>query len=304
MSLKHLFYIAFAAIFLSGCGLDTDEEADDGTAVVVVDIDQNPYLPLTNNTAILYTDAGANVVTAAISYDVGMSGNRGFSVYKLAMTGGSQDLNLYFRTTPSQIELVGLDGPITLSSQELDYVRFTTPVKLVGNFTGQTTSASADINGSSVSSSNISVTYATTNDTATPFASNGWNLPTLHSRVNADIDANGISFSIALNFYFTRGLGLVQNSLGSSFEIAFQSLDGLPNVMAFRQDGNEINGRSVFSLAPADGAINASKYKIVNQDALDALSWLDITSTSSDLYQVAVQTGAAGFHAHQRAGTV
>lgn len=132
---KYLFYIAFGTLLLSGCGLDTDDDEDDSITTVVVDVEQNAYLPLTNATSFFYTETGGTPgdVEGSVTYDVGASNSKGYSVYKVAINGGNVDMELYFRTTSSQIELLGIDGPVSISaSANFDHLRFATPIRLIG----------------------------------------------------------------------------------------------------------------------------------------------------------------------------
>lgn len=304
MSPKYLFFIAFGTLILSGCGLDTDEETvvDSGTTTVTVDVDQNAYLPLTNATSFFYTETGSGTpggVEGKVSYDVGMSNSKGYSVYKVTLTGGATDLNLYFRTTSSQVQLLGMDGPVAVTSGiSVDHLRFTTPVNMIGTQSAVTVAATADLSGDiNKDDAGLTLTYDLTNNTTLKFENNGYVLPTLKASMDVDISVNGLPGNpvpITLNFLFTTGLGLVQhsaafnNSSSNAYELKFHALEDLPNVMNFSHDGNAVN--STFTLAGSNADISSDDYDIVNQTQLDSLGWLTITAESNGTYSAAVIT--------------
>ena len=311
---KYLFYIAFGTLMLSGCGLETDDDEEDNSSspTVVVDIEQNPYLPLTNATQFYYTETGGSPgeVEGSVTYDVGTSNNKGYSVYKVAISGGNLDMELYFRTTTNQIELLGIDGPVGVSgSASFDHLRFTTPIRLIGTRSDQTTAATANIyyDGEQRDDTVITFTYDTTNTTNETVGRSDWTeleLPTLKSVLDAEItiSVGGIEldpFPIILNFYFTKGLGLVQHSgditsgAGNEYEIKFHDLDNLPNLIAFDQTNSNVEGTSsFFTLADgvSDTNISSTEYRIANLSALNALGWLEIEETNTDVYSVGIDT--------------
>lgn len=309
---KYLFYLAFGTLLLSGCGLDTDDDEDSSITTVVVDVDQSPYLPLSNATQFYYTETGGSPgeVVGSVTYDVGTSNSKGYSVYKVAISGGNMDMELYFRTTTNQIELLGIDGPVGVSgSASFDHLRFATPIRLIGTRSDQTTAATADIyyNGELQDDTVVTFTYDTTNTTNETVNRSDWTeleLPTLKSALDAEItisvgELDLESFPITLNFYFTKGLGLVQHSgditasAGNEYEIKFHDLDNLPNLIAFDQTSTNIEGTSSF-FTLADGAsdtnISSAEYRIANLSALNALGWLEIEETNADVYSVGIDT--------------
>ncbi|MCP5016822.1 MAG: hypothetical protein GY938_16370 [Ketobacter sp.] len=312
---KYLFYIAFGTLILSGCGLETDDDEDDSSVTtVVVDVNQSPYLPLTNATQFFYTETGGSpgAVEGSVTYDLGTSNSKGYSVYKVAISGGNVDMELYFRTTTNQIELLGIDGPLGVSgSASVDHLRFATPIRLIGNRSDQTTAVTADVvyNGAPEDGTVISLTYDTTNTSNETVSRSDWTeleLPTLKSVLTADINISvgGLSldpFPIVMNFYFTKGLGLVQHSgdltssAGNEYEIKFHDLDALPNLIAFDQTGSNVEGTSSF-FTLADGAIDtnisSTEYRIANLSALNALGWLEIEETNTDVYSVGIDTAS------------
>jgi len=312
---KYLFFLAFGTLLLSGCGLETDEDTDeesDSVTSVEVDVDQNVYLPLTNATSLFYTadEAQPGDIEGTVSYDVGMSNNEGYPVYKIAINSDGLSLDLYFRSTINQIELLGIDGPISVSdTASFDFLRFDTPIKLVGERSNQSTEASATLESddNSISNASITVAYDVANSSTATFESFHWTtleLPTLQSTLTAEISASipGVTvgpFPVTLDFFFAEGLGLVQHSgdvtavAGNEYEIKFYGLEDLPNIVAFNQEGTTVEGSlAYFSIAEESGnsTIESSDYEIVNLSALNDLGWLEITEPNSGEYAVGINT--------------
>lgn len=314
---KYLFYLAFGTFLLSGCGLETDEDSDeesDSVTSVQVEVEQNAYLPLTNATTLFYTanEASPGDIEGAVSYDVGMSNSKGYPVYKVGINSDDLNLDLYFRTTSSQIEFLGMDGPVAVSDDaSFDFLRFDTPIKLIGERSNQSTGASAKLESDEGSLSNAALTleYDVTNSNTATFQSFDWTtlkLPTLQSTLTAEISvsAPGLTvgpFPVTLNFFFAKGLGLVQHSgdvtevAGNEYEIKFYGLENLPNIVAFTNDGATVEGSlTYFSIAEASGnaTIESSDYEIVNRSALNDLGWLNITQPNSGEYAVEINTSS------------
>lgn len=312
---KYLFYLAFGTLLLSGCGLDTDDDDEDETSYVEVVVEQNEYLPLTNATRFFYSATNGTIggLEAAISYDVSLSNNKGYPVHKVAIGGDDLTLDLYFRSTSSQITLIGIDGPVDVSGAAIDYLRFATPISLIGNRSNQSTTATADIqiNGSSLSNPSITIDYDVTNDktktfnNSTTVSGDIWRFPTLKATLDAEITVSGSGITldpipITLEFDFTKGLGLVQHSgnlTGNSsadYEVKFDHLVDLPNIMVFDNDAN--GDTNTFTLADgSDTEIAPSEYKIVNLTELSDLGWVEIAEENSDTFSIDFNTSHEDF---------
>ncbi|MAR90780.1 MAG: hypothetical protein CML06_07840 [Pseudomonadales bacterium] len=311
MPRNYLFLLGFIATILTGCGLENDTEEDTDTASVTVDVEQSPYLPLTNASTFYYSQSGASTqgdIRGRITFDVGASSNRGYSVYRITIRGGSQDLDLLLRSTRDQIYLLGLDGPLTPNASTLvDHLRFTNPIPLLGARSDETTGASADITVDGNAVGNPEILYDVSNSQAPVFNNAGWELPTLRATVDAQVtvDLGGAGTAevpLELVFFFTRGLGLVQhsarynNATNSAYELVFESLEGVPNIVAFTQDGNNANGTSsLFTLAEdptTNTPINSGDYRVVNLAELSALGWLQIQENAQSQFTAAINTNS------------
>ena len=303
---KYLFYLAFGTLLISGCGLDTDDDEEEETSYVEVSVEQSPYLPLTNDTRFFYTESSGTTggLEANISYDVSLSNTKGYPVYKIAIDGDDLTLDLYFRSTTSQISLIGMDGPMDLGTSSIDYLRFATPIKLIGARSDQSTTATAVIetNGTVSNNASITIDYDVTNSSSSKFNNdttlNGdvWTFPTLNATLEAEISvtSSGLTigpFPIVLEFFFTKGLGLVQHSgnltenTSPDYDVKFDHLLNLPNVMIFNNDTSAVNGiTNTFTLAGESGStdIAPSEYKIVNLSALSDLGWVQIQEEVTD----------------------
>ncbi|MEE2730296.1 MAG: hypothetical protein VYA55_05705 [Pseudomonadota bacterium] len=305
---KYLFYLAFGTLLISGCGLDTDDDEDEESSYVEVSVEQSIYLPLTNGTQFFYTATGGTVsgLEANISYDVGMSNQKGYPVHKVAIDGDDLSLDLYFRTTTNQIELIGIDGPVDVSGASIDYLRFNTPIKLIGNRSDQSTKATAaiEINGGSLSNSSITLDYDVSNSSNSAFNNdttlNGdvWRFPTLNATLEAEITvtATGLSIDpipITLEFYFTKGLGLVQHSgnltenTSPDYEVKFDHLLELPNVMVFDTNGD--GPSSHFTMADSGDNLSSADFSVVNQSELNALSWLTVSTDTNGDWRIIIE---------------
>jgi hypothetical protein len=310
---KYLFFLMCSGLLLSGCGLETDDDDEDtdNTTSVQIDVTQNAYLPLTNGTTILYTENSASPgdIKADISYDVSMSASKGYPVYVASLSGGL-DLDLYFRSTRNQIELLGIDGPVILdgSGNSVDDLRFGTPLKLIGNLTNQTTSATATavLNGNSFANQAISISYSLTN-TNVEFGSGDARLPTLRAKIDASLSASVAGstvgpFPVELNFFFSKGLGIAQHngnyngSTNPNYDFELYDLQKLPNPIWFSHDGNPANNStSTFTITEngSDSNMSTLDYRIVNQAALDSLGWLTVTEESTEIFSVAIETSSS-----------
>lgn len=313
---KYLFFLAFGTLLLSGCGLETDEDTDeesDSVTSVEADVDQNVYLPLTNATSLFYTLIGSGSpggLETLVTYDSSLSNSRGYPVYKLALTDSSLNLDLYFRSTTNNIQLIGIDGPVDVGDVTIDNLRFTTPLNLIGTISNRTVNGTANLDGIvSADNAALSISYSLSNSTSTPFNSsdNDWVFPTLSADLDMEITLTALGgdpLQLDLNFQFTEGLGIVQHSAiidgapSEAYEIEFYDLERLPNIIVFNQDGSEAFGTSkVFSFpsTPSDSPITNSDYEILNQSALDDLDWLTISvgSITTDAYDVNIETASA-----------
>ncbi|MBA56683.1 MAG: hypothetical protein CMK89_19695 [Pseudomonadales bacterium] len=301
---KYLFYLAFGTLLISGCGLETDDD-DDETSYVEVSVEQNVYLPLTNATRFYYSSTGGTTgdLEANISYDVGMSNAKGYPVYKVAIDGTGLTLDLYFRTTTSQIELLGIDGPVDVGDADIDYLRFSTPIKLVGAQTNQSTSASAEIeiSGDPLPNPTITMNYSVANRTNIKFENNGFIFPTLNATLTAEITVTSSIITtdpipVVLDFYFTKGLGLVQHSGNltenstEDYEVKFHRLLGLPNVMSYDAVGN---GPSHFTMADSGDNLSSSDYRILNQAELNSMGWITISTDANADWKINVEDNAS-----------
>ena len=310
---KYLFYLAFGTFLLSGCGLETDEDSDeesDSVTSVQVEVEQNAYLPLTNATTLFYSLVGAGDpggLETLVTYDISLSNSKGYSVYRLALQNSSLNLDLYFRSTTNNIQLIGIDGPVTLDDVSVDNLRFATPVNLIGNTSSRTINATADLAGSlSADDAALTINYSLSNNTDESFTSddNNWVFPTLRAELDMEITLTAIGgdpMQLDMTFDFTKGLGIVSHSAvtndaaDAAYEIRFYDLDKLPNIIVFNQDGTEALGTSmVFSLADPDTAsdtpITSTDYVIVNQNELDDLGWLtvDVGSITADAFDIQI----------------
>ncbi|RLT99937.1 MAG: hypothetical protein D9N11_13745, partial [Ketobacter sp.] len=255
--------------------------------------------PLTNATRLYYTATGgtAGDLEANISYDVGMSNSKGYPVYKVAIDGDELTLDLYFRTTTSQIELLGVDGPVSVGDADIDYLRFGTPIKLIGAQSSKSTTATATIrsNGDDLSDTSITIDYGVANrnstfNNATTTNSKTWKFPTLKSTLTADIKVvtSGLAlapFPIVLEFDFTKGLGMVQHSgnlsenSSADYEAKFDRLLDLPNIMT--------SVSYAFTMAESQDNLSSADYRVLNQSELNSLGWLTISQDANSNWVIA-----------------
>ena len=200
---KYLFYLAFGTFLLSGCGLETDEDSDeesDSVTSVQMEVEQNAYLPLTNATTLFYSLVGAGDpggLETLVTYDISLSNSKGYSVYRLALQNSSLNLDLYFRSTTNNIQLIGIDGPVTLDDVSVDNLRFATPVNLIGNTSSRTINATADLAGSlSADDAALTINYSLSNNTddVACFVEFVWLMTNYNRRLSLELERLLINF--------------------------------------------------------------------------------------------------------------
>lgn len=305
MQYKLLILLFAGLISLSGCGLETEED-EDKQGLDISALEQHSLLPLTDGSALVYSDSLLNQVVANVERVNQDSGDTG-PLHQVEFTNQNLNLGLLIRTSTSKVEWLGINGPINVSQGvsnfTLESLRFDNPIVIIGNgnHTG-TTTASIVTDNDQANASTPTVSYRINNSNS-EYDNAGalyGPLPTLRVNIVSDIEIKiGIQTVLTLSnlttqLSFATGIGIVQfqsDFQGGVLNSDLTNLRDLPQTIWYQyNDGNPIlaNGSSATVMID-NSPVLGSRFDIYNQDELDQLDWLTVSlDPASDSYQATV----------------
>lgn len=275
----------------------------------------NPNLPLSIGGSISYADAAMGAIESMQIHDEEFSAQVGEDIYEVTFDSTEKSFSFYLSSTPTQIKIYGIDGPIEASSNgivyQLDQLRFDAPLTLYNEFDSNpsgSTSATATIQSgnSSGTLNNINIQYQTLN-LQTVYAGSYGTLPVTAAFLNANIEASinllgqtiTIDNNLSNTLLFTPGIGIVRHtgtyvSSEHTFNSEIVSVNNLPRTIWFnRNNGNPTlaSGSSSTLQMAGLGTINPNDYALVNLENINDLGWINIQQNSSN-YRVSMQNNS------------
>ncbi len=314
MSPKHLIYLASFIIFLSGCGLEPDEEEaeeEERVAATIV-VDQNPFLPLTVGTSIIYTD-GATAVTSSVSKNTTLSDDDA-TVYDLTMTDeGSETLVLQVESNSDAIMLEGIDG--SLIPTAVNRILFDSPIELTKDQKDVKATILAKV-ASGLLTIPVPITYSITVTKSFPFDSNDDDYGILPGKkINfsglievSDAENSLTDINLEIELVLSIGIGIVSQTVvldGTNTIVnhEIESLVNSPLTVWFDHnagspilDAGKPNNDGVFKYRPtaSDPVENmtTSLFNIANESELEGTGWIDISINSAGSYVVGLKSNS------------
>ena len=311
MQCNYLILLLSSLLFLSGCGLETEQESEQTGQAKAATVGTHPLLPLTDGSGIMYSDASLGQIRADINYEPTESALRGSQIFKLEFNDSGFNntgfnLGLLFSSSPTQVQWIGVDGPIDISYNSttitLESLRFTNPITIIGNSSDGSTSATTVTNDlllNQTTSTTVDYQISSSDTLFDPSNTGYGTLPAHRVTITSSIQLSLGNIAQTLPGFttelsFVKGIGIVSH-LGDyqdiSLESKIDSLIDLPNTIWFNLNaGNPaIASGSEATFKTNYGNLLASEYRIYNQAQLSALDWIDITENSaSDSYDVQI----------------
>ena len=270
----------------------------------------NAYLPLAAGTAINYDN---DTVSGDVSCDVAMSNAENTDIYAIEYNFTGQSLTFYLSSTPGTVEMLGLDGPITVALPDgqaaINNIRFDEPLEIIGadGSTGNPDiAASATVEGPlpvsislviAYTKSQSNVVYNTTDIGSYQFPAKRSVLEiTIVSATYTTFNSTVIlGVGLTSDLYLAESIGMVRHShvspeAGIAISSDISSVSGLPTPIWLDYPGaataptSPLNSYNFF----IDGKIvTADEYSLVNASDLNALSWLDVVpDIGIDAYEI------------------
>ncbi|MDY6921372.1 MAG: hypothetical protein SV765_14295 [Pseudomonadota bacterium] len=270
----------------------------------------NAYLPLAAGTAINYDN---DTVSGDVSCDVAMSNAENTDIYAIEYNFTGQSLTFYLSSTPGTVEMLGLDGPITVALPDgqaaINNIRFDEPLEIIGadGSTGNPDiAASATVEGPlpvsislviAYTKSQSNVVYNTTDIGSYQFPAKRSVLEiTIVSATYTTFNSTVIlGVGLTSDLYLAESIGMVRHShvspeAGIAISSDISSVSGLPTPIwldytsAATAPTSPLNSYNFF----IDGKIvTADEYSLVNASDLNALSWLDVVpDIGIDAYEI------------------
>lgn len=308
MPYKYLIYLLGFTFLLSGCGLDTEKEEENEGVVTTASIlihDQNPFLPLTNSTAINYTDTNLGNVTAAIIYDQAESEAQGYNIYKMDFAYSGSTIGLVLSSTANEVSWIGIEGPFSFqangSSATLNSLRFSSPIVLLGNAEDGSTSATVLTSSTLANNASYEIDYTieSTDGVFDPENDDYGTLPAQTVTLNANVEMSigsldPIPLSLNSTLTFVKGIGVVHHSgdyLGTNPDSNIDSLSNLPLTIWFESNAGApiLESGSSATFQTSAGELSTDSYFLYNGDELDALDWIEVSiDIASDTFEVEI----------------
>ncbi len=269
--------LLFATTLLAACGGGGSGSAPTETPVFGTSSNYvqkfNTYLPLTDNSFIYYKDStlGFEIPDATKINFEKIDGD--VDIYTLTIPLGDNDLTLHVSSTPEQILLHKIDGPIEADGFSVDTISFKTPIQFYPAI-NETVQATATISGIAVG---VTVNYTSSN-TSLVFDEDYGKLPTLQINLVTTVSSTtfGISETFTTTLELAKGIGVVRNqgtyaSTSIAYNINrltnlpqtiwFDNLSGVPVLASGSDDQFRINGV----------IIKPSLYDLLNEDEINDL---------------------------------
>lgn len=303
--------LVLSALFLAACGGggggggggDDSDDGSRGGSNTGYAQQFNPYMPLTEGTAISYADG----TSGQVAYDETQS-NSQHDVYSVTYGSGDDALVMLFESTPTAIKLHGIRGNFEVSPVTISQLLFDTPLVIWDgtNNSYAPTQATAKVKYGILPQFNVKIDVSYTkaeSDTVYTTYGDG-DLPVAQTLLNTQIDYEGsiagidiiIHETLATTLKLAKGIGIVSheaNYLSLEFDAQISSLINLPEPIWFEYNAGEpinVTTDTTFQITSQMGPVNSQVYKVANLEQLNALGWLSLEEdTASNTFNVMMQ---------------
>ncbi|MVF13666.1 hypothetical protein FT643_16100 [Ketobacter sp. MCCC 1A13808] len=248
----------------------------------------NPYLPLTNGSAFTYEEASIGFEipeTTQISFE---RSEGDLDIYTLTFPLGTNSITLHISSTPEQILLYQIDGPIDVDSYSVESIKLKNPIQFYPP-TSAVTNATATVSGISA---NVSVNYTSSNANLV-FDENYGMLPTLEIELVTTVSATfpPVSETFTTTLELAQGIGIVRNqgSYGAtSIAYNLKGVTNLPATIWFDNNaGVPILASSTDQFTINGVTLKPSLYDLLNEAEINDLEWITVRAdTASDSFIV------------------
>ena len=280
-----------------------DGGSDDGGSTPTEVRQFNTYMPLANMSdveSISFFDSKLDQSYNVTQYrNDAKSTAAGLDIYTIDY-GTELELSLHVSSTPDSVQLHELEIPIAVTPLiTAERLKFDTPLVI---FDPAASSGSQQLTGKAFTNLGVGVDVDIDADRRSAPAllesDFGPQLPMTNNIIRMTISLTFLGvpyqFEVTTNIALAQGLGVVRItgdlSGTTAFDSKIESLNNLPEPVWFLANMGEPildTGYSLSQEISTDfGPLSTNDYSIANQQELDAISWIEVNTTTSDTYIV------------------